>query len=116
MERIKVPDLDTLLAERKQVVRRVPTPLHEFVSRARYELKETSTTGDGSYGFYLGVLKTIPIPTLYLLLGAAKDANDPLKSFWWSVGDYKRKQKESRNGKKEKEDLGTTKGDTMSEV
>lgn len=93
MKRIEIPQLNKILETRRDASKRIPTPLHEFVFRARKELNETATKGDGSFGFYFGILKRIPLSELESMLKTAKQAKDPLKSFWWHIGEYKRQTK-----------------------
>lgn len=93
MDKIQIPDIQAMLEEKRNVEKRPASPLHEFVNKARLELEETSKKGDGSYGFYLGHLKKIPMSELYSMLHTAKQANTPLNAFWKMVGEYKKNLK-----------------------
>lgn len=93
MDRIKAPDnLETMMAAKK-AANKAPTELHEFINKARTELGETAKSGDGSYGFYLGILKKIPLTTCYMFLSESRAANNPIKTFWWKIGQYKKEMK-----------------------
>ena len=75
--------------------RGIHSELHELVDKMRADFGETSTKGKGSFGFYLRLLKKVPISTLYMWLGDVKDSpklNTPLarcKVFWWHYKQWK---------------------------
>lgn len=94
MERIKLPENLKASIENRKTKGNV-SPLHEFILQARKELNETSTTGDGSFGFYLGMLKTIPNSILWGMLSESKLSKEPNKVFWWKVGQYKKLLREA---------------------
>jgi hypothetical protein len=77
----------------------IHSELHKIVSLLRYEFGETATTGKGSFGFYLRLLKDVPISTMYIWLGSIKDSprlDTPLakaKIFWWKYKTWKTEQK-----------------------
>ena len=75
--------------------RGIHSELHEFVDKIRTDFGETATKGKGSFGFYLRLLKKVPISTLYMWLGDIKDSpklNTPLarcKIFWWKYKQFR---------------------------
>ncbi|MFW0871003.1 MAG: hypothetical protein ACKKL4_00915 [Patescibacteria group bacterium] len=75
------------------------TPLQLFVDDARNYFGETSRHGIGSFSYYLGMCKKIPMHTLYQIFGEAKQAPNKSrlqkkKLFWWKIGQYLRQDKE----------------------
>lgn len=94
MKKIEIPDLKKDLEEKKAKAGANVSELHEFVLKARKDLGETATKGDGSFGFYLGILKRIPGSERYSMLSRAMTAKDPLKAFWYYVGQYGKPKKE----------------------
>lgn len=95
MKKIEAPDVVKILRTRRALFKSNVSPLHEFVLKARTELKEEATEGTGSFGFYLGMLKKIPLPILYQFLAESKGAKIPLRNFWWRVGHYKKELREA---------------------
>jgi hypothetical protein len=86
-----------LLASRvpKAKKRGHPSELHEVVAKLRESFGETAKNGKGSFGFYLALLKRVPISTLYIWLGDIKDSprlDTPearRKVFWWKYKVWK---------------------------
>lgn len=103
-KRITVPDVEKLMGQRQEEKSKANvSELHEFILTARKEFNETAKKGDGSFSFYLGILKRVPVSTLYQFLGESKGADKPTNNFWWRVGNYLHEQK-----KKKTENVGGT--------
>lgn len=81
---------------RKKPSRGIHSELHEIVDKIRKDFGETATKGKGSFGFYLRMLKNVPISTIYIWLGSINDSpklNTPLarrKIFWWKFKEWKK--------------------------
>lgn len=73
----------------------IHSELHEVVATLRQEFGETAKKGKGSFGFYLRLLKSVPISTLHIWLANVKDSpnlDTPLargKVFWWKYKQWK---------------------------
>jgi hypothetical protein len=70
------------------------TPLQLFVDEARTYFGETARQGMGSFSYYIGMCKDIPMHDLYQIFGEAKQASHKTtlqkkKLFWWKIGQYK---------------------------
>lgn len=67
----------------------IHSELHELVAKMRRDFGETAKTGKGSFGFYLGILKRVPLFTIYRWLAEIKDSPNlttpeaRCKIFWW---------------------------------
>lgn len=113
MQRITPPDFEKLKAaieKKKEKSKGNVSPLHEFILKARTDLGETATTGDGSFGFYLGLLKTIPLTTCYMYLAESKNSKEPIRIFWWKIGQLKKTIRESKSPFKIGDKVFITKG------
>lgn len=77
------------IAKRKPA--RIHSAIHAFIDEVRQEYGETNAKGVGSFGFYLGQLKTIPIQKLYEIRSEIRQskAREPRLLFWWKVKYYK---------------------------
>lgn len=77
----------------KTVVKGIHSELHELVDTLRSEFGETAKTGKGSFGFYLGLLKKVPLSTLYAWRANAnennKDKSVRCRIFWWQYKKWK---------------------------
>ena len=68
---------------------------HELIAKMRENFGETAAKGVGSFSFYLGLLKNVPISTLYMWLAQIKDSpklDTPLarrKIFCWKYKQWK---------------------------
>lgn len=73
----------------------IHSPLHEIVATLRHEFGETATKGKGSFGFYLRLLKPVPISVINIWLANIRDSAKPLDSlakckiFWWKYKQWK---------------------------
>lgn len=82
----------------KRVIQKPPrgihSELHELIDKMRKDFGETAVKGVGSFGYYLGLLKKVPISKIYIWLGDIKDSpklDTPLsrcKVFWWKYRYY----------------------------
>lgn len=85
---------ESVLRPRK-VARGIHSELHELVAKLRADFGETATKGKGSFGFYLRMLKPVPLHTIYQWYGSIKDSpklDTPLakcKVFWWKFKQWK---------------------------
>jgi hypothetical protein len=73
--------------------RYIHSELHEFVKKARETFGETADKGVGSFAFYLGLLKKVPVHTLYMWLGDAKECSTReimRKRFWKRYKEWKK--------------------------
>lgn len=72
----------------------IHSELHDLVDKMRKDFGETATKGIGSFSFYLGKLKCVPVSVLYMWLADIKDSpklNTALsrrKIFWWKFKKY----------------------------
>lgn len=79
---------------------RIYSPLHEFVAKARKQFGETAKKGKGSFGFYLGLLKPLPVSVLYLWLADINDSpnlsspESKRKVFWWRYAENRKASRE----------------------
>lgn len=70
----------------------IHSELHEFIAKARKEFGETATKGKGSFSFYLGILKRVPLQLCYQWLGdcrTCKTKESACKRFWWHYKQWK---------------------------
>ena len=80
---------------RKKLPKGIHSELHEMVANLRREFGETATKGKGSFGFYLHLLKPVPMYTLNIWLSSIRDSpklDTPLakcKIFWWKYKNWK---------------------------
>ena len=69
--------------------RGIHSELHELVDKMRQDFGETAKNGVGSFSYYLGMLKRVPISMIYRWLGDIRESpklDTPLarcKVFWW---------------------------------
>ena len=67
----------------------IHSELHQVIAQMRRDFDETAKKGVGSFGFYLGILKNVPLTNIYRWLGdieSSKNLNTPTqkaKVFWW---------------------------------
>lgn len=86
----------------KKVRNSIHTELHELVANLRKDFGETAEKGTGSFSFYLGLLKKVPVPTIYMWYNSIRQSqnlNTPLarcKVFWYTYRVWKEKQKEKK--------------------
>lgn len=79
----------------KKVRNSIHTELHELVANLRKDFGETAEKGKGSFSFYLGLLKKVPVRTIYMWHAEIKQSpnlNTPMsrcKVFWWKYKKYK---------------------------
>ena len=82
---------------KRKAPRGIHSPLHEQIDKMRADFGETATKGKGSFSFYLGMLKNVPLSTFYLWLGDIRQSpnlNTPLsraKVFWWKYSQWRKK-------------------------
>lgn len=76
-------------SEKKTQKKGAHSELHEVIATMRKDFGETAKKGKGSFGFYLGLLRKVPLSVIYQWLGDIKDSpnlDTPLaraKIFWW---------------------------------
>lgn len=97
---------DELLAKykpkEKKVRNSIHTELHELVANLRKDFGETAEKGTGSFSFYLGLLKKVPVPTIYMWYNSIKQSTNlttpqsRCKVFWWTYKKYKERLKENK--------------------
>lgn len=81
----------------KKVRNSIHTELHELVAVLRKDFDEKAEKGKGSFSFYLGLLKKVPVPTIYMWHAEIKQSPNlatPLarcKVFWWKYSQFKKK-------------------------
>lgn len=79
----------------KKVRNSIHSELHELVAKLREDFGETAEKGKGSFSFYLGLLKKIPVPTIYMWYAEIKQSpnlktpNSRCRIFWWKYKKYK---------------------------
>lgn len=77
----------------------IHSELHELVAVLRKDFGEEAEKGKGSFSFYLGLLKKIPVTTIYMWHAEIKQSPNlttPLsrcKIFWWKYSQFKKKSK-----------------------
>lgn len=82
---------DILQAIKKRGGKGIHSQLHSIVYELRKEFHETARKGIGSFGYYLGVLKRVPLSEIYRIRSEIRGkANDPKKLFWWHIGAIRR--------------------------
>ena len=47
----------------------IHSELHQVIAQMRRDFDETAKKGVGSFGFYLGILKNVPLTNIYRWLG-----------------------------------------------
>ena len=78
----------------RKTPRGIHSELHELVDKMRTDFGETAIKGVGSFGYYLGLLKKVPISLIYQWLGDIRESpklDTPLarcKVFWWKFRTY----------------------------
>lgn len=88
-------ELLAVRAPQKKAVKGIHSELHEVVAKLRREFGETATKGKGSFGFYLRLLKNVPIHTIHIWLGSINDSPKldtslaRCKVFWWKYKQWK---------------------------
>lgn len=86
---------------KRKAPRGIHSELHEIIDKMRQDFGETAIKGVGSFSYYLGMLKKVPLQTIYQWLGSIRQSdnlNTPTaraKVFWW----YYKKWKVSRETK-----------------
>ena len=81
----------------KQTVTKLHTELHAFIAELRVEYGETKTKGAGSFGWYLGRFKKVPLTILYQLRAEVRqgvNVRSPVRLFHWKLKKYLAEQKE----------------------
>lgn len=74
---------------------RIHSELHELVARIRKDFGETATKGKGSFGYYLRLLKPVPMFLLYQWVADIKQSRNlttsiaRCKVFWWKYKQWK---------------------------
>lgn len=72
------------------------TELQLFVDEARTYFGEKNRYGIGSFSYYLGLCKKIPMHDLWRIYGEAKQSRKSIinqkKLFWWKIGQYVRQE------------------------
>jgi len=65
----------------------IHSQLHYLIDEMRQHFNETARKGKGSFGFYLGILKRVPIQKLYEFFSLSKqpEVKNSKKLFWWLV-------------------------------
>lgn len=74
----------------------VHTELHEVIFKMREQFGEKNKTGVGSFGYYLGRLKNVPLSTIYMWLSEIKQGRDIRnegKVFWWKYREWRKAKK-----------------------
>ncbi len=85
--------------KKKKPLRGIHSPLHEVVAKLRREFNETEKKGVGSFGYYLRMLKPVPVTTIDMWLKEVQNSTNldsPLakcKVFWWKYKQRKLKIK-----------------------
>ncbi|MBU1046263.1 hypothetical protein KKH36_00595 [Patescibacteria group bacterium] len=68
---------------------------HYLVSEIREYFGETAKKGKGSFSFYLGFFKRIPVSTIYQYWSEVKESRKSIKAqqkiFWWKIGQLLKK-------------------------
>lgn len=71
------------------------TELQAYVDQVRTYFSERAKFGQGSFSYYLGFCKKIPMRTLWQIFGEVKQSRkirrDQHKLFWWKIGQQVRK-------------------------
>lgn len=90
-------DISTFKMPEKKMERHIHSELHEVVAILRREFGETAKSGVGSFGFYLRLLKKIPVSSLRLWLASIRDSpkldtqEARRKVFWWTYAQQTKK-------------------------
>jgi hypothetical protein len=67
-------------------------PKNELIDEIRKYFKETARFGIGSFPYYIGMFKTIPVYEIRQMFEESKrttkSLQDKKKLFWWKVGNY----------------------------
>lgn len=82
-------------AEAYKPRRGIHTELQDLVAQLRKEYGETAIKGKGSFSFYMGFLKKFHIGEVYAMQKRAQTGREPVKTFWWLVGDALKKRKKA---------------------
>lgn len=100
----KITPMGDLIAKRlrsittpKPLPRGIHSELHNLIYELRHEYGEKATKGAGSFGYYLGHLKRVPLQTIYMWRASVKQGRDiksPGKVFWWYYRQWRASQKE----------------------
>ena len=86
---------------RKVVAPQIHSPLHELIDTMRTDFGETAIKGTGSFGYYLGLLKNVPLFAVemwYKEVRSSSNLNTGLsrcKVFFWKYKQWKKKLTES---------------------
>lgn len=81
-------------AEKPALPKGIHSELHELVAKLREDFGETATKGKGSFSFYLGMLKKVPIHILHRWYADIKDSpklntgDARCRVFWWKYKKY----------------------------
>ena len=80
-------NINDLLQKNTPESKKIHSELHDFIAETRRMFGETNTKGVGSFGFYLGRLRNIPVQTLYMLRAESLQPNvrEPCRMFWWKI-------------------------------
>lgn len=80
----------------RRVNRAPATELQAYVDQVRTYFSETAKFGQGSFSYYLGFCKKIPMYNLWQIFGEVKQSRkskrDQYKLFWWKIGQKVRKE------------------------
>ncbi len=72
------------------------SPKNELIDEIRKYFRETARFGVGSFPYYIGMFKKIPLYQIKPMFEEAKRSNksltDQKKLFWWKVGNYLKKK------------------------
>lgn len=93
----RIGDIASRFSIAKQQARKgIHSPLHDLVDELRTDFGETATTGKGSFGFYLGILKRIGTERVRQIKAEVEQSNptDRKRLFWWHVGKELKKRTE----------------------
>lgn len=84
--------------ERLKAKRTIHSELHALVEDIRMDFGETASRGKGSFGYYLGFLKRLPIDKVKRFKSESRQAKETnggseRKLFWWKVGQELRQRR-----------------------
>lgn len=86
-----------VIFHRKAPPKGIHSELHGLIDELRKEFGETATKGVGSFGFYLGKLKSLGTHFIYQTRSEIRQSNarEPKKLFWWKVGKALKERREA---------------------
>ncbi len=79
---------------KKKPQRGIHSELHSIVNELRIEFHETAKKGVGSFGYYLGLLKRVPLTEIYRIRAEIRQSkvDNAKKLFWWHIGQLTKKK------------------------